>query len=89
MTARAALPLALALPVALGAAAPAPLPAPEQGRFVVLEPVSGEVQARAAGACVTVNLPSENTARETPPPSPRATMSRTAPCWASTVTPTG
>ena len=50
MTARAALPLALALPVALGAPAPAPLPAPEQGRFVVLEPVSGEVQARAAGA---------------------------------------
>jgi hypothetical protein len=48
--ARAALPLAVALPVALGAAAPASVPAPEQGRFVVLEPVSGEVQARAAGS---------------------------------------
>jgi len=46
--AHAALPLALALPVALGAAAPASVPAPEQGAFVVLEPVSGEVQVRPA-----------------------------------------
>lgn len=43
----------LALPVALGAAAapgraPAPDPVPQQGAFVVLEPVSGEVSVRPA-----------------------------------------
>ncbi|MET0769568.1 MAG: hypothetical protein ABW081_06635 [Solirubrobacteraceae bacterium] len=43
--------LAGALPVALVAAAPAaPKPEPEQGRFVVLEPVRGDVEVRPAGA---------------------------------------
>ncbi len=57
MRRRTALPLALALPVAAAgavalAAEPggATIPSPEQGRFVVLEPVSGEVQVRPAGA---------------------------------------
>jgi hypothetical protein len=40
-----------ALPVALVAAAPAaPKPEPEQGRFVVLEPVGGDVEVRPANA---------------------------------------
>jgi len=54
---RVALPLALSLPVAaVGAVAlasgpgAAAAPAPEQGRFVVLEPVSGDVEVRPAGA---------------------------------------
>ena len=43
--------LAGALPVALVAAAPAaPAPEPEQGRFVVLEPVRGDVEVRPAGS---------------------------------------
>jgi hypothetical protein len=47
---RAALPLVVALPLALGAAGPPALPAPERGRFVVLEPVSGDVQVRPASS---------------------------------------
>ena len=57
MRRRVALPLALSLPVAaVGAVAlasgpgAAATPAPEQGRSVVLEPVSGDVEVRAAGA---------------------------------------
>jgi hypothetical protein len=46
-----ALPLVAALPFAVVAAAPAaPDPEPEQGRYVVLEPVSGDVQVRPASS---------------------------------------
>ena len=46
-----ALLLVAALPVALVAAAPAaPAPEPEQGRYVVLEPVSGDVEVRPASS---------------------------------------
>lgn len=46
-----ALLLVAVLPVALVAAAPAaPAPEPEQGRYVVLEPVSGDVEVRPASS---------------------------------------
>jgi hypothetical protein len=51
MRALAALPLALALALPVGlAASPVSAPAPVQGAFVVLEPVSGDVEVRPAGA---------------------------------------